>query len=209
MFRHAVILLAGAVWLGGCINKTDKQSTDQYVKILTKPDVMPKQFTISNRSLYANLFIDSLRKASYPGSMELKGDYIVVSKDTTRFPQDLRLNVAYHFTGIKDSLQYLLMLQRVNLTTVNFVYQTKQGKAAIAAQSGSATLSPLFFLATEPAEDTAGGGAYATYPYTALLKGGQLSIHIGIGRDAGNRLRVFISSNRSNYSSPLLRTKEN
>jgi hypothetical protein len=209
MEKRLGYLCALAIALGSC-HYNDKKITEQYVARLNKPANPVKQLIVEDRSQYSPLFIDSLKRTQYPGSIKLESNYIVVGQDTTRFPADLNPGVTYHFSAQKDAVTYRLDATRINLTDLQFKYTITRYEKLVLQEQGTAMLSPMFFLAAEMPEDDVTGDAYGAYPYRHNTQGHDLEISIGIGRDEHDLLRATLSGTdlkQLNQVIPVLRAK--
>lgn len=174
-----------------CNNQTQKTS-------VAKKDSISKSvnsiFIVDEPSNYSKVFLDSLRAANYSEPIHLIKDFVIIGKDTIHFPNDLKINKAYNFTGASDSVKYSLIAKRINLTDIVFEYSAKLKDSIIYEEKGSTTLNHMFFLASEVPEDEQTGESYGAYEYFNIKKSNLYSIEIGIGRDDHNLLRALISS---------------
>lgn len=201
--------MAVSAFLFSCHHQAEQQKIAQYTQRLNPTDTLPRQLIIKDHSLYSRAFIDSLRKANYPGKIVLENNYMVVGKDTTRFPNDLEANKPYQFIAQKDSLTYRLNLIRLNLTDITFECNISKANKPIFRQQGTATLTPLFFLAAEAPEDEQTGETFSAYSYSTNSSDTPLVIKIGIGPDEHDRSRAVISGGKLPNQAPVMRTVKN
>ncbi|GAB2688074.1 hypothetical protein GCM10027037_08080 [Mucilaginibacter koreensis] len=188
----------------------DKKLTEQYITRLNKEVEPVKQVIVQDRNRYAPLFVDSLRRSQYPGSMKLENNYMIVGADTTRFPADLNEGNLYRFSAHQGLVDYELQITRINLTDIEFNCIISQNHKEVYRQRGTATLSPMFFLAAEAPEDDISKEIYGAYPYRYYAQGHDLEILVGIGRDEHDLLRATLSGDdlkQFGQNIPVLRAK--
>lgn len=107
---------------------------------------------ITDISQYDPLFIEGLKE--YENPIILNENYIEIENEKVTFPEVLSLQKPTIFTGNDKQYNYKLILNRQNLTNVNyeFVLTDKNGKN-IDQISGTAILPSLFFLGADSFED--------------------------------------------------------
>jgi hypothetical protein len=214
--KQIIYILTIAFGLISCNSQTTEKTGEKISADSTKTNSIEKQrkdIYIKDKSQYDKTFIDGLTDNNEP--IRLIDNYIITGKDTTYFPEDLKLNKRTIFTALKDNSKFILEVTRTNLTNINYDFQLLgKDNAIIDSKSGQAVLGSGFFLAPEGDIDTEMGG-YGSYEYWDKTKNCWLSIRIGIGRDTNGKQRAKLnySCNDKNQKTidldecPVLRTE--
>jgi hypothetical protein len=185
-----------------------KHKTEESILSNTKKDTaIYVSFTVDDPAQYSKQFLDSLKASHYQGSMKLQKDYILVGKDTTRFPQDLDLDKEYLFTSDSGATKYTLKVTRLNLTDIKFDYSKTLNGSVVYQEDGVGTLTPLFFLGSENPNDSKTGEGYGAYQYVIHKPKCISSVEIGIGRDDNDLLRAELIGCKDNTVNGTLRAK--
>jgi len=163
-------------------NSVDTLQTDSAEK-------QTQNIYVIDKSQYDQIFIDGL--ADYNEPIKLIGNYIIIGKDTTYFPEDLSLNKSTTFRATKDDNKFLLTVKRTNLTNLTYRFQlTDKDNKTVDAKTGKAILSSSFFIGSEGDDDITGG--YGSQEYRDNSNDTWLSIRIEIGKANNGKQRAKI-----------------
>lgn len=175
-----ILTLIFAVWnsFGQTTKSADKNSEGKE----------QSKIYVKDKSQYDLSFLDGLsdykepaeiRKSAGKDIIRLIDNYIIVSSDTTYFPDVLNLNEETNFKGIRDKQLFELKVTRINQTTLIYDFRvTDKGKKSVLKNSGKAVLGSMFFLGCEIDRDELTGESYSSYEYWRRTDDFWLSIRI-------------------------------
>jgi len=166
------------------VNKTIGKSVNQ-----TAPTIF-----IKDKSKYSKEFLTAINglKSQKLGSVKLIDNVMIVEKDTTKFPDDLKMNKQYLFKAVKGDQSYHLNVKRINESTLSFEFKLLKKEHLVFTEKGEANIGAFFFLASEMDEDNETGEGYGAYEYTKELNSCWFIIRIGVGKDTKNKQRAKI-----------------
>jgi hypothetical protein len=120
---------------------------------------------IKDRSLYSPEWLAAIEKSGYNEPLKVIDNYILIDKDTTYFPEELKLNAGYHLTAFTDKHFYQLDITRINLTTLEYDFTLMENEKAILKKNGKAHLGALFFIGGESFTDDLSGDEHLGSEY--------------------------------------------
>ena len=208
-----LVMLFGAM---GCNSPSNKQSAQDAVDTTQEAlsDKKPKErIYIADRSLYDDAFVTVI--STYPDTLQLIDDYVVVGRDTTYFPTVLELDREIIFQGKNKNYNVWLTVTRTSLT--NLMYQFKltgNNNKVIDTKSGTALIG-MFFLGDEIDIDLERNEGYASTVYWDRSDDYLFSIRIENEPENSSIIRAMVHYRYKDQSKkhleiqdcPTLRTK--
>ena len=102
---------------------------------------------VGDSSLYTLSFLKSLQPQKAHWKFRLDSNKLVFNgRDTILFPDFIPLNEALLFTGKKGDLKIHLYVKRVLISTIDYKIEVIRNNNPPEVKSGSADLSPYFFV---------------------------------------------------------------
>ena len=188
--RH--FILASLVMVFLCCNVSNAQKVNKTIgKSMNQTETT---IFVKDKSKYSKEFLTKLNglKSQKLGSVKLIDNVMIVEKDTTKFPDDLKMNKQYLFKSVKGDQSYHLNVKRINESTLSFEFKLRKKKDVVFTDKGEANIGAFFFLASEMDEDNETGEGYGAYEYAKELNSCWFIIRIGVGKDAKNRQRAKV-----------------
>jgi hypothetical protein len=180
--------------LSSCNNQTTGESANKNSAETTQTVSTdnPKQIiNIKDKSQYDKTFIEGLSEYNEP--IKLIDNFMLIGNDTTYFPDDLGLNKKYIFKANSDSQNYVLIVKRINETTLQFNFQLFENNKLLHIEAGEANLPSLFFLGPEGEPDIQTGDSFFSQEYLKKDKSIWLRINIGMDKDYKGKQRAKIT----------------
>jgi hypothetical protein len=146
-----------------------------------------------DKSMYSASFLKELSEMNPEYKMLLKDGYLIIGKDTTKFPNELELGKWYLFTADRNGISLKLNVKRTNYTTLNFDFTFHKSGILQYSDKGEADLNPTFFYADEGADDVELGESWGAQNYYKKSKDCWVEIRMGLDKDSNgkNRAQVF------------------
>jgi len=178
------------------VNKTIGKSVNQTATIIF----------VKDKSKYSKEFLTELNtfKSQKLGSVKLIDNVMIVGKDTTKFPDDLKINKQYLFKAVKGDQSYHLNVKRINESTLNFEFKLFKKEHLVFTDKGEANINASFFLASEMDVDNETGKGYSSYAYYKKLNNCWFVIQIGAEKDAKNKQRAKVIFGCKDKTKPAL-----
>jgi hypothetical protein len=186
------------------MKKVEAKSIDTLQTI--SADKKQSEIYIKDKSQYDQSFIDGL--SDYNEPIKLIDNYILIGKDTTYFPDDLNLSQEYIFKASNDRQNYVLVVKRINETTLKFNFQFFENDKLLNTETGNANLPSLFFLGTEGEPDIVTGDSFVSQEYIKKNNSLWLCINIGMDKDYKGKQRAKITYRYTDKSKQTLNLEE-
>ncbi|GAA4311185.1 hypothetical protein [Nibribacter koreensis] len=135
-----------------------------------------------------------MKEFAYPSPIQVIGKQVIVDGQPVDFPEDLKLNKEYVYTGQSKLFTQTLTVKRVNLSSIDYQWQVHKGDQLVLADSGQAHLRASFFLASEVDNDDQTGDAYGASEYVVTRKDCSTEIRIGMPEEEEVVLKATASS---------------
>ncbi len=150
---------------------------------------------VKNEADYSPAFLSLLRQNTDFENFYLDGNLMVINgTDSAYFASEPPIGKTIVLHGQKEPLAITLQLKRINQTTVDYtINMMKSGKPAY-TQTGSADISPFFFLGAESDEDDASGASYFATEFTTANSDCHTAIRIGKTESSRNFLGKLIKN---------------
>lgn len=216
--RHFILVSLMMIFL--CCNVSEAQKVNKTIG-KSMNQTAPKIF-IKDKSKYSKAFIDELNALKSPakGTVKVIDNMMIVDNTSTKFPDDLKMNVNYLFEATKSGQLYQLNVKRINESTLNFEFKLFKKNLLAYSEKGEANLGATFYIDPEIDVDDQSGKGYNAYEYYKYVNYKEAKecwfyIRIGVGKDDNNKQRakvLFGCKNKTKISlelndCPTLRTK--
>ena len=191
--QQTIYILTLTLLLLSCSGKTRKAIDTKSVDTLRtiSADKMQSDIYIKDKSQYDQTFIDGLSEYNEP--IKLIDNFMLIGNDTTYFPNDLNLNKEYIFKANNDDQNYVLIVKRINETTLKFNFQLYENSKLLHTETGEANLPSLFFLGPEGEPDIQTGDSFFSQEYLKKDNNIWLCINIGMDKDYKGKQRAKIT----------------
>ncbi|MGV3631944.1 MAG: hypothetical protein ACO1O6_12110 [Bacteroidota bacterium] len=144
----------------------------------------PEYMHFKDISRYERRFIEEtedLRKHSEYNNFDFRDEFLIINKkDTFLFPGLPEMNDKFFLTEGKDDLRVILMIERVNFTSIDFKIWLDKGNVHHESR-GRATLLSGFFLGEETEEYK--GKTYPVSEFSYHSEDNACFAYIRIGKD--------------------------
>lgn len=172
---------------------------DPYAHIEGTPEgnyYNPKYMHFKTISMYDRRFIEEtedLRKHSTYNDFQFLDEQLIINrKDTFLFPALPEMHDRFFMTESKDGVRALLMIERVNFTSIDFKIWLDKGSLQHTSE-GRATLLSGFFLGKETEEFR--GKSYPVSEFSYHSEDNDCFAYIRIGKDDRGGYFATLSKN--------------
>ncbi len=135
-----------------CIGLLEKRSTP-FERYKLKKDSKPEpNITIVNKSDYSPGFIESIRNSSFRGSnILLESNKFILENDSVSyyFPDYIPIGESVILSGKYRNVKIDLSFKRINQSSIDYAFHVYKGENKITENTGTAHLSPFFWLGLE------------------------------------------------------------
>jgi hypothetical protein len=142
---------------------------------------------IKDSSFYSVSFLKSLEPQKAHWKFYLDSDKLIFNNlDTILFPNMLPLNKVIFLTGKKGDLSIILSVKRILISTIDYKIEINKNNNPLITKSGSADLSPYFFMHSKT--DEIDSTRYSSESFEYWDNNGDFLTSIRIGKDRDNNL---------------------
>ena len=170
-------------------------------------------FFIKDETKYSQIFLKEFKKRhSIYETVTLIDDTIIVNNDQVGhiiIPTDLPLNEQVTYTTAEDNKKLVLIVKRINYSTIEYSYYEVSNGLKTNERQGKAELEPVFYLGAEGTFEDEEENVYASVEYIDNFeKGCRTYIYIGVGSIEKSFLTQGCETDKNKFRTPLLiRTK--
>ncbi|MCR6639843.1 MAG: hypothetical protein NVV82_12910 [Sporocytophaga sp.] len=166
-------------------------------------------FFIKDETTYSQIFLKEFKKRhSIYESVTLIDDTIIVNNDQVGhiiIPTDLPLNEQVTYTTAEDSKKSVLIVKRINYSTLVYSYYEVSNGLKTNERQGKAELEPVFYLGAEGTFEDEEENVYASVEYIDNSeKGCWTYIYVGVGCIEKSFLTQGCETDRNKFRTPLL-----
>jgi len=164
--------------------QTQKTEIKDKKPITTRPEKLAK-LLIDDELQYSKNFISFLRKVNGMEIIEFKGGLMILNqKDSINFPEIPEINKKMVFTGRKQNLTIVLIINRINYTSIEFKLEMVDFGKTSKTETGVADLGGFFFLGSETDTDEITNVSYSSIQYSTTTDSCYTNIRIGNKEDS-------------------------
>ncbi len=196
-----------------CIELLEKRLAP-FERIKVRDDLKSKpNITIVNKSDYSPDFIESIRNSSFRGqSILLDRNKFILENDSVSyyFPDYIPIGNDIHLSGQYRGVKIDLSFKRENQSSIDYAFQVYKGENKVTENTGTAHLSPSFWLGLEMDFDQ---DLRKEFKYEEFKDdGAKVSIRIGKEENGGLKAKILYGTPSEEFyidrnNSPVLRAK--
>jgi hypothetical protein len=111
-------------------------------------------FRVETPGLYDSLFLSGLKASGGAQRYRLKDSFLILNEtDTVLFSSVIPLGKVKFYAQKRGKEEITVRVERVNYSTIMYVYSRYSGDSLLAGEKGFASVHPAFYLGGESDED--------------------------------------------------------